>query len=68
MGENMVSVIDLLRDTLRYIEENCDARGTEPMVDKLKNEFRRTIDRLELLQDRESANGRSGSHQDSLLP
>lgn len=53
MNENMGSVIDILRDALRQIEENYDPPGNEAAVNKLKNEFRLTIRQLELLRERD---------------
>lgn len=68
MNENSLLVIEILRDTLRQIEENSDAENNDPIVDRLKNEFQRMICHLELSGGNESARGASGSHQSAFIP
>lgn len=68
MNENALLMIDILRDTLRQIEANNDAESNDPMVDNLKNEFRRMICRLEHSVDGESTTGKSETHQSAFIP
>lgn len=66
MNESTLLLIEILRDTLRQIEESTDGERNDSAIDKLKNEFRRMICKLEL-SDGASASGESGTHQSAFV-